>query len=193
MWLRRSALVSAVIVASLSLGSAPASAGGGGCFHGAAPSDGTGDTVEMTASCFEATVLHVDPGTNVTWVNHDPFAHTVTGVGGGWGAFTEIANGGSVSYRFDANGVYLYSCLIHPGMVGAVVVGDGSGDAGMTASGVVPLSAAPPAPSATTAPATSKGSSWIWPALLAGALGIAFGIALSRRRRSESTVMDAGV
>ena len=192
MWLRRTTLVFAVIVAGVSLGGAPASAGGG-CLHGVPPSDGTGDTVEMTANCFEATVLHVDPGTQVTWVNHDPYAHTVTGVGGGWGTFTEIANGGTVSYRFDANGVYVYSCLIHPGMVGAVVVGDGSGDAGMTASGVVPLSAAPPAPSATTAPATAKDSSWIWSALLACAIGIGIGLAFARRRRSQSAMVEAGV
>ena len=61
----------------------------------------------MTANCFQATVLHVEPGSEITWVNHDPYAHTVTGVGGSWGDFTEIAKGESVSYRFDANGVVL--------------------------------------------------------------------------------------
>jgi plastocyanin len=190
MWLRRTTLVSALVVGILSLGGAPASAGGG-CFHGVPPSDGTGDNVEMTANCFEATVLHVDPGTRVSWVNRDPYAHTVTGVGGTWGDYTEIPHGGSVSYRFDANGVYLYSCLIHPGMVGAVVVGDGSGDAGLDPAAVVPLSAGPPAPQATTAPATSKSSAWIWSALLAGAVGIGIGLVFARRRRSRPAVAGA--
>jgi len=190
MWLPRTTLVSALVVAALSLGGAPASANGG-C--GVPPSDGTGDTVEMTANCFQATVLHVEPGSEITWVNHDPYAHTVTGVGGSWGDFTEIAKGESVSYRFDANGVYLYSCLIHLGMVGAVVVGDGSGDAGLNPAAVVPASTGPPAAAATTAPASSKGSSWIWPTLLAGALGIALGLAFGRRRRSQPAVVEAGV
>jgi plastocyanin len=190
MWLRRITLVSAMVIAALALGGAPASAGGG-CFHGVAPSDGTGDTVEMTANCFEATVLHVAKGAEVTWVNRDPYAHTVTGVGGSWGDGTEIATGGSVSYRFDGNGVYLYSCLIHPGMVGAVVVGDGSGDAGLSAAAVVPFSADPPAAAATTTPVTSKASSWIWPALLAGALGIALGFAFARKRRSHPAALEA--
>ena len=190
MWFRRTALVSTMVIAALTFGGAPASAGGG-CFHGVAPSDGTGDTVEMTANCFEATVLHVGPGAEVTWVNRDPYAHTVTGVGGSWGDFTEIATGGSVSYRFDANGVYLYSCLIHQGMVGAVVVGDGSGDAGLSAAAVVPFSADPPAAAATTTPATSKASSWIWSALLAGVLGIALGFAFGRKGRSQPAVAEA--
>jgi plastocyanin len=191
MWLRRITLASAMVVAALSLGAAPASAGGG-CLHGLPPSDGTGDTVEMNANCFEATVLHVDPGAEVTWVNRDPYTHTVTGVGGTWGDFSEIAQGGSVSYRFDTNGVYVYSCLIHPGMVGAVVVGNGSGDAGLDAVAVIPLSVDPPSAPATTAPATSGGSSWIWPALLAGAIGTGIGLAFARRRRSQPAVLEAG-
>jgi len=32
-----------------------------------------------------------------------------------------------VSYRFVRSGVYPYVCTYHPGMVGAVVVGDGTG------------------------------------------------------------------
>ncbi len=191
MWLRRTTLVSALVVAILSLAGSRAWAGGG-CFHELPPTDGTGDSVEMTANCFEATVLHVDSGTKVTWVNRDPYAHTVTGVGGTWGDLSEISHGGSVSYRFDANGVYLYSCLIHPGMVGAVVVGDGSGDAGLDPAAVVPQSADPPAPEATTAPATSKSSAWIWSALLAGAIGVGIGMAFARRRRSQPAVVEAG-
>jgi plastocyanin len=185
-WLRRTVLVSAMVLAALSLAGAPASAGGG-CFHGVAPSDGKGDAVEMTANCFEATVLHVDSGAEVTWVNRDPYAHTVTGVGGTWGDFNEIAHGASVSYRFDANGVYLYSCLIHPGMVGAVVVGDGSGDAGLDAAAVIPFSANPPAGAARAA-SRSHDSSGIWPTLLAGVFGLALGLAFARKRRSQPAV-----
>ena len=190
MWIRRTAIVFAVVAAAVSLGAAPAWAGGG-CLHGVPPSDGTGDTVEMNANCFEATVLHVDPGAEVTWLNRDPYTHTVTGVGGTWGDFSEIAQGGSVSYRFDTSGVYVYSCIIHPGMVGAVVVGDGSGNAGLDPAAVATLPADPPA--AATAPATSDGSSWIWSSLLAGLIGIGLGLAFARKRRSQPAVVEAGV
>ncbi len=187
MWFRRAAVMSLVALSVISIGSAPAAAGGG-CFHGVPPSDGTGDTVEMTANCFEATVLRVDADARVTWLNRDPYAHTVTGVGGTWGDFSEIARGESVSYRFATDGIYLYSCMIHPGMVGAVVVGDGKGDAGLAPAALVSSPAASSAPAATAARAPSGGISWIWSALLAAALGIGLGFAFSRRRRSETTV-----
>lgn len=181
----RSMFVATLVLASLSFWVSSASAGGG-CFHEIVPTDGTGDTVAMTGNCFEATVLHVDPGTKVTWVNEDSYTHMVIGVGGTWGTFEELAEGDSVSYRFDENGVYLYSCLIHPGMVGAVVVGDGSGDAGLDPAAVVPLpKAAPPAADsvAATTQTTADGDSKVaLGAAIAGLLGISIGLVLARAR-----------
>jgi plastocyanin len=183
MKLRHATFVSALVLASLWLGAGSASAGGG-CYHGIPPSDGTGDRVQMTGNCFEATVLHIDPGTVVTWVNEDPYAHTVTGVGGTWGDFTELAQGDTASYRFGGNGVYVYSCLIHPGMVGAVVVGDGSGDAGLDPAAVVPLPAAdsPAGTAAAETSAVSGNAPAAWAAAIAGVLGISLGLALARAR-----------
>jgi hypothetical protein len=42
-----------------------------------------------------------------------------------WGNADDIAEGESVAYAFDNPGVYPYFCILHPGMVGAIVVGDG--------------------------------------------------------------------
>jgi hypothetical protein len=138
----------------------------------------------MTGNCFEATVLHVDPGTEVTWVNEDTYAHTVTGVGGTWGDFTELERGDMVSYRFEGNGVYVYSCIIHPGMVGAVVVGDGSDDAGLDRASVVTLPAAyPPAADTLTLDTqrTAGGdTNAAWVVAIAGFLGILIGSSLAR-------------
>lgn len=190
MWLRRATILSAIAIVAVSFTGSPASANGG-C--GLPPSDGRGDTVEMTENCFEAAVLHVEPGAKVTWVNRDPYAHTVTGVGGSWGDFSEIANGGSVSYRFDANGVYVYSCLIHLGMVGAVVVGDGSGNAGLSSAAIVTLPTEPPAAAAASASAETERStgSSLRIAVLAAALGLAFGFAFATtRRRHRGTMVD---
>lgn len=187
MKLRHATFVAGLVLASAWLGAGSASAGGG-CLHGIPPSDGTGDIVQMTGNCFEATVLHVDPGTEVTWVNEDTYAHTVTGVGGMWGDFAELEQGDTVSYRFEANGVYVYSCVIHPGMVGAVAVGDGSGDAGLVPAGVGTLPAAGP-PTADTATSTVKtqpmaddGAAAAWAAALAGVLGISSGLFLAHAR-----------
>jgi plastocyanin len=104
-----------------------ASLAGGGCHRGyqEGQTEGTGTTVEMRLNCFTPTVLRIAPGTEVTFVNRDPVYHRVDGVG--WGGDGEIQAGERVSRRFDAPGVYPFSCMIHMGMTGAVVVGDGAG------------------------------------------------------------------
>jgi plastocyanin len=98
--------------------------------HGTSPTDGTGAVVEIVDYCFTPTVLHVEPGTEVTFVNRDDTSHEVTGVGGTWGTFDDLGLNDRVSYTFDEDGVYVYSCFIHPGMVGAIVAGSGTGSPG---------------------------------------------------------------
>lgn len=181
-----------VIIATLAAGAAavswsgPASAGGG-CLHGTPPSEGSGAVVEMVEMCFTPTVLHVDPGATVTFVNRDTEHHQVAGVGDTWGSFTELVPGDRVAYTFETDGVYLYSCWLHPGMVGAVVAGSGAGSGGLkelsvmggTVSGTV--EAAPLAP-----PATSDGGT-LGALLIGGTLGLVTGGGLAastlRRRR----------
>ena len=41
--------------------------------------------------CFVATVLYVEPGTDVTWTNRDSVEHDVVGVGGTWGDSRALA------------------------------------------------------------------------------------------------------
>ena len=77
--------------------------------------------------CFTPTVLHVQRGKSVTFTNIDPFAHTVSGANVVWGSFDSLNFDKSVTYRFTRPGVYPYFCAIHLGMVGAIVVGNGSG------------------------------------------------------------------
>lgn len=108
----------------------PAVAGGGGCNLPA--SDGRATTVDLESNCFVNTVVRINVGDTVTWTNRDTWAHSVTSAGanqpGSWGSFDELQHQDTVSQRFDASGVYPYFCVFHPGMVGAVVVGDGTSD-----------------------------------------------------------------
>jgi plastocyanin len=155
-----------------------ASAGGGGCFHETPPSVGEGRNVEMIDNCFQATVLRVQPGAKVTWLNRDPESHTVTGVGGTWGSFDEVAAGDRVAYSFERNGIFLYACLIHPGMVGAVVVGDGRGDGGLDPAAVALLPAGPGSGGEMneTAAASAGG---LGSGLVGGAIGIGIGLGVA--------------
>jgi amicyanin len=131
----------------------PAQAGGG-C-HNPEFKDVAGTRVDLRDNCFVQTILRVKAGQAVTWTNRDSTEHAVTGTGAGgpWGTDYTFLRGKSVTYRFSRPGVYPYSCYIHPGMVGAIVVGNG-GKASSTQSsdaGVAPIVSPPPA---SVAPAT---------------------------------------
>src|SRR5262245_43708221 len=87
--------------AAVVLGLAGTASAGGGCMHGTGPTDGEGAVVELVDVCFTPTVLHVAPGTEVTFVNRDDTTHQVTGVGGTRGTFDELGLGDRVSYTFE--------------------------------------------------------------------------------------------
>jgi plastocyanin len=176
-------------VASAALwGSSGIAVAGGGCHS--APTASHGDSVEISDLCFDATVLYVEPGTEVTWTNLDSTTHDVVGVGDTWGdPGLSLLTGDDVSYRFDADGVYPYACWLHPGMVGAIVVGDGFGTEDLTA--VVPgTSGGDPGAAEIASPLVQGGSdetTGIWvvgTALVLGALAGAFVVAMRNRRKA---------
>ena len=128
------------------LPAAPARAGGG-C-HGGPTNDVKGEkvhnTVDLEGMCFVQTIIRVQPGQSITWKNGDQMDHMVTGAGVTWGSLENLRPGRTVTYRFDRAGVYPYACMIHAGMVGAVVVGDG-GKSSSTDFSVVPVVSSPAA------------------------------------------------
>lgn len=163
----------------------PAQAGGY-CQEGDA-TEGTGTTVEMTKDCFSPTVLRAETGAEVTWVNKDPEGHTVTGAAGAWGSgHKEALPGKAMTFKFDEPGVYSYTCLIHPGMTGTVVVGNGTGlGAAAEEINVEQVSLARPAAKAPQPAESSESSTGAWAgiAIAAAALGGGAGYGLGRRRR----------
>ncbi len=108
---------------------APIEAGGGG--HGGCmeqPRESTSDLVEIVNYCFTPAVLHVEPGTTVTWTNEDQEVHNVTFFDGSRaGDDPDLYYRNSVSATFDAPGLYAYYCSVHPMMLGVVAVGDPAG------------------------------------------------------------------
>ena len=65
--------------------------------------------------------LNIAAGTAVTWVNSDATSHTTTSNVAGWDSGI-VAPGGRFSFVFQNTGTFPYHCVIHPGMVGTVVV-----------------------------------------------------------------------
>jgi plastocyanin len=179
----------------------PARAGAGGFCMGYTASerftDTDGNGVSMHNNCFSPTIVRVEAGDTVTFVNKDKDVHAVGGAVGSFGdPHAEIAPGESVRYRFDVEGTFPYVCIYHPGMAGAVVVGDGEGPA-FKSGGIAEVSSTdePNDSSGGTAGATTEARSAVegstrgdgWLALLALAVVISAGatsLLIARRRRA---------
>ena len=104
----------------------PSAAAGGMCHPGTGTRmrTSTEPAVNIDKCAFEQTVVYIDPGDTVRWTNKDVFPHSVTGAAGSWGDEVMLSQDDEVAHTFKAEGVYPYYCVLHPSMVGAVVVGD---------------------------------------------------------------------
>ena len=174
--------------------SAQAAAGGGFC-RGVPVTDTSTDRVFMADNCFTPTIVRTDVGQSVTWTNKDGTPHVVAGANASWGSYDEIGQGGRTTIRFTRSGVYPYFCIIHPGMIGAVVVGDGEAPLS-SSTAVVPVAPVTPssgtaaqAPGAPAPVASTKGGSsvgWWKAATIVGFAMFAATAALLARGRIRS-------
>jgi plastocyanin len=131
------------------------------CFHSTdrpAVTDEAATDVRIGDCTFFPTIARVPVGATVTFTNTSVSPHEVAGANLTWGAAqSAIPNGRMLSHTFAAAGVYPYSCMIHPGMTGAIVVGDGAtaaaglvAPAGPDASAAAALSSPEPVPAASS-------------------------------------------
>ena len=76
--------------------------------------------------CYIPSMIVIDSGNQVTWVNEDSAFHSVTS--GFYDAPTELFDSGhldpfeSYTLTFDETGIYDYYCTLHPWMKGQVIV-----------------------------------------------------------------------
>jgi plastocyanin len=179
----RSVLATACLVALMLPWAGPAQAGGG-CHAGM--TQGQGDMVEMVEACFTPSIVRISPGDELTFVNQDLITHNVSA--NGWGRYDDMMRGDAFTARFAEPGVYPFACTYHPAMVGAVVVGDGTGpgsgeqvtmaasDSGSDGSGTAPARVQP------TSADGGAGLGWGVAAVLGAALGGGIGFLGGRRR-----------
>lgn len=116
--MRLETLAVAAVVVALSACSAASSQAGKG------PLPANANEVVISDYKFFPQRLTVPVGTTVTWVNHDLAPHTATHRAEGDLAF----DSGSLVYHavfvhtFKTAGSYDYLCMLHPGMLGWIVV-----------------------------------------------------------------------
>ena len=89
----------------------------------AAPSEAAGETetVRLSQFAFDPTELTIAAGTEVSFVNADSAAHTVTEGTDGTAVEDpiideELQQNGSTSFTFDEPGTYDITCRFHPSM-----------------------------------------------------------------------------
>jgi plastocyanin len=82
---------------------------------------GGGTTVTMKQFAFNPASVTVKVGDTVTWENQDGVAHDVIAADGSFKS-AEFGQGKTFSFTFTKAGTYKYSCKIHPGMDGTVIV-----------------------------------------------------------------------
>ena len=85
-----------------------------------APSPGAG-AVQIADFSFSPDEVEVAAGTELTWTNEDPTAHTVTAEDGAFDS-RSMDPGAGFAVRLDEPGTYPYTCLIHPTMRATVRV-----------------------------------------------------------------------
>ena len=87
---------------------------------GAAAADAPASTVAIDGTSYAPATLTVKRGTTVSFVNKDPFPHTVT-VPGKFDS-KEIGAGKTWKYKAAKAGRFDYICTLHPNMKGTLVV-----------------------------------------------------------------------
>jgi plastocyanin len=186
-------LLSTIVVLAAVVGMPGVASAGGGCHGGVTQNDATGQedaTIEMVDACFTATVTTVDPGAPVTFVNMDEFVHNVGG--NQWGHFDDLHEGDSFKVSFDEAGTYPFACSFHPGMTGAIVVGDGKGAGSGAGIAVDPFEA--PAPEIVTRVVTAGGGVSAVSVTVAAIIGLVLGAAITAGlTRSTSRKLPARV
>jgi len=76
-------------------------------------------------SFYKPSTVHVRVGQTVEWVDRDDSDHTVTPEPStrAWsGGSPVLSTGKSYRFRFTRPGSYRYHCMVHPNMLGFVVV-----------------------------------------------------------------------
>jgi|SRR5215211_6847910 len=165
------------------LAAPPAALAGDPCFHSMdrpAPTTGSSAAIAIGDCVFVPTVTRVPVGTTVEWKNTSFQEHEVVGANLTWGAHEKLLQpGDTIGWTFDKAGVYAYSCMLHPGMSGAIVVGDiattTDSAPAQAAAGAATTANSPAAPAPSTAdrgpgvaPIAAVGAAAIVGAVLAG-------------------------
>jgi len=81
-----------------------------------------GRTIIMKNFAFDPAELKIKAGDTVVWTNKDSVPHNLISTKGTEPISPTISVGGTYSHTFNTAGEYAYSCEIHTGMKGKIIV-----------------------------------------------------------------------
>jgi|WetSurMetagenome_2_1015567.scaffolds.fasta_scaffold00701_10 plastocyanin len=81
-----------------------------------------GTSVVMKNFAFDPAELKIKAGDTVVWTNKDSVPHNLVSPTGSELISPTIPVGGTYSHTFNTAGEYAYSCEIHTGMKGKIIV-----------------------------------------------------------------------
>ena len=120
------------------------------------PGSATAGCEQTELGCYNYPVLRVNPGTEITFLNTDNAAHTLTSgssADGPTGVFDSslIMVGSWYKFTLEEEGTYEHYCLVHPWMTGRIVVGS---ETTPVEDAPTPAPASPPVPAPASPPST---------------------------------------
>lgn len=117
-----SALVAAVAAAGCGSSSSSSSSGGAtGSTLSSAPK-GAGTVVKLQNIQFSPKTIKVKVGKQIQWQNFDNVDHNVTALSGASFKSKDFGHSGTFSFTPSKPGTIKYTCTLHPGMDGEIVV-----------------------------------------------------------------------
>lgn len=119
--MRTRVLLGGLLVLGSTVMAAEAAVAGGGCHHPVTGQAEATTTIAMRNMCITPGVVRVDLGDTVEVINEDSVLHNLYGLDWFHG---DLAPGERTKRTFDEAGTFTFACTLHPGMTGAVTVGD---------------------------------------------------------------------
>ena len=77
---------------------------------------------DSSSGVYVPATLTLKVGQTVKWVNEDTVDHNVVAEGDKFPASDNFGKGGTYTFKADKAGTFKYSCTIHPGMDGELIV-----------------------------------------------------------------------
>jgi plastocyanin len=114
------AVIVLLVACSSSNPGAPSGGGGGGGTSSVTVRIPLTDYGGNETPSFMPVTATIPVGGSVSWSNQDSTGHTTTSDTGLWNS--NLGPGGSYQRTFPTAGTFSYSCTVHPGMTGQVVV-----------------------------------------------------------------------